>query len=243
MNLAIDIGNTRTKAGLFRGPQLLHQETVPVWSIAWLEQWTYNHSPEKAILSSVGQANEEVLAWLKRRIPLLELSHETPLPIDNRYRTPCTLGKDRVAAVVGAYGEYSGTTNLVIDAGTCITYDLIDGQGVYWGGNIAPGVTMRLAAMQHFTARLPQPERSAIHGLLGDSTTTALQNGAQLGAILEARGFIDRCREEYGELNVILTGGDADFFDKNLKRNIFVNQNLVLLGLNQILIYNAHHLA
>ncbi|MEM1218043.1 MAG: type III pantothenate kinase [Bacteroidota bacterium] len=243
MHLAIDVGNTRTKIALFESEKLVHLEKVPLLTEEWFAQWAYNHSPKKAILSSVGTRNPALIAELQARYPLIVLDHQTPLPIANEYRTPETLGKDRVAAVVGAFQLYPGKSNVVIDAGTCITYDLITHDGIYYGGNIAPGITMRLDAMQHFTARLPQPGRSDIHGLLGDSTNTALQNGAQLGAILEAEGFIKRCEATYGELNVILTGGDADFFDKYLKRNIFVNQNLVLHGLNQILIYNAPYLA
>ena len=173
----------------------------------------------------------------------LELGPATPLPIDNRYRSPETLGKDRLAAVVGAYQLFPGASCLIVDAGSCITFDLLEGGGIYRGGNIAPGIAMRLRAMHAFTARLPAvPVDAGDTGWLGDTTESAMRRGAQLGAALEIEGYIALCSAQIGRINVILTGGDADFLAKKLKSKIFVNHHLVLRGLNKILNYNVEGL-
>lgn len=243
-NLAIDVGNTRTKLGVFSGHSLLLQEQVSSEeAAAKILSLSTNHSAENIILSSVaGTFSASEVNRLRQGCRWLVLDERTPLPIQNRYRTPATLGKDRLAAVVGAWAAFSQQTCLVIDAGTCITYDLLLDNGDYLGGNIAPGLHMRLRAMHTFTARLPEVDVLDILSgdyWLGGSTTEAMQNGAQAGALLEVEGWISYCEREFGVLNVIFTGGDADFFAKHLKRKIFVNQNLVLEGLNEILIYNA----
>ena len=128
---------------------------------------------------------------------------------------------------------------LVIDAGTCITYDFIDSEGIYHGGNIAPGINMRLKAMFTFTESLPLVERKKLVSPIGKDTNSSLLTGGQLGAMLEMEGFIKLYKDKFGPLNVILTGGDANYFANKMKTKIFVNSNLVLVGLNQILNYNV----
>ena len=154
-------------------------------------------------------------------------------------RQPKTLGKDRLAAVVGAFALYSGENTLVIDAGTCIKYDLITLKGVYSGGSISPGINMRFQGLHTFTAQLPLLEKKAVRNLIGSNTTTAIRTGVQLGAILEMEGFIKKYEDQFGRINVILTGGDANYFANNLKSKIFVNHQLVLIGLNKILNHNV----
>lgn len=243
MNLAIDIGNTRTKLGLFDQDELVHFEIWERWTKDQLASWSTNFFIENVILSTVrGEAPEGVEYDLQERYPYLRLETDTPLPFRNAYRTPQTLGKDRLAAVAGAFHLYPGRHCLVIDAGTCITYDVLDAGGTYRGGNIAPGLRMRLQAMHAFTARLPLVEPEDTPYWLGDSTETALRNGAQWGAALEMEGVIDRFRAEKGGINVILTGGDTDFLVKKLKSEIFVHHHLVLCGLNKILTYNVERL-
>ncbi|KAA3636402.1 MAG: type III pantothenate kinase, partial [Bacteroidetes bacterium] len=128
---------------------------------------------------------------------------------------------------------------LVIDAGSCITYDILTQNGRFLGGNISPGKKMRLKAMHSFTENLPLPEESETDINWGNTTNTALLNGAHLGAVLEMQGFIELCNSEFGATNVFLTGGDADFFANKCKKKIFVHPNLVLTGLNKILNYNV----
>ncbi len=244
MNLAIDIGNTRIKTGRFDGDRLLAQQTWDNWTPAQLCDWVTNQSAQNVILSTVaGPTDPAVLKCLQAFDRFLELGPVTPLPIVNRYRTPETLGKDRLAAVVGAFQQFPNTHCLVIDAGTCITYDLLTDAGIYLGGNIAPGTAMRLRAMHAFTARLPAvPVAGDDEGWLGDTTETAMRRGAQMGAAMEIEGYIALCQSRIGRINVILTGGDADFLAKKLKSKIFVNHHLVLMGLNKILNYNVEGL-
>lgn len=203
-----------------------------------------NHTVENVILSTVAYApTAEWERQMAQHFGYWQLSANTDLPIENRYATPATLGKDRLAAVVGAGGLYPGHDCLVIDAGTCMTADFISGDGIYRGGNISPGVQMRLRAMHEFTARLPEVQPDQYPDDLGNSTETALQNGGWLGAVLEIEGLQQRLRVDYPRLTTLLTGGDAELLAKRLKSKIFVHSNLVLVGLNKILEYNVERLA
>jgi len=241
MNLIFDIGNTRVKAGVFQAGSLIHYQSFDNISFGKINELATNHRAQNIIYSSVALAlSMEETEELQATYNLIELNAKTPLPIKNLYRTPETLGKDRLAAVVGAWANYPGEPCLVIDAGTCITYDIQRADGAYVGGNIAPGMRMRLRAMHDYTARLPEvAPLEQLGEWIGDSTEMAMQNGAQAGILLEVEGFIGYCEAQFGAMTVIFTGGDADFFAKHLKRKIFVNQNLVLEGLNKILEYNA----
>lgn len=247
-SLALDIGNTRVKLGVFDGAELVHQEIWPQLSLPLLQKLAYNQNLEKIILSSVASVEEAVLEYLRSSFFTIELKTETALPFQNLYKTPQTLGKDRVAAAAGAFDRYPGQNCLIVDAGTCITLDVLDAEGRYWGGNISPGIAMRLKAMHHFTARLPLlvsdgfSPSAAIGEMadrIGDSTANAMKLGAGLGAMLEIEGFADCCRQRFGSLQVILTGGDADFFVRNTKTKIFAHPELVLTGLNKILQHNV----
>ena len=243
MNLTVDIGNTRAKIGLFEEGDLVRQEIWEVWSFEKLSAWLTNQKVKNIILCTVaGKVPSSMQSYLQDHYFYIELSEATPLPIENLYKTPATLGKDRLAAIVGAFQLYPYENCLVIDAGTCITYDILDEQGRYLGGNISPGIRMRLRAMHTFTAGLPHAPMKEMETWIGDTTISALQNGAQQGVLLEMAGFIAHFKVAYGSLKVILTGGDADFFAKKLKSEIFVNHHLVLLGLNKILTYNVKRL-
>ena len=244
MNLVIDIGNTRTKLGFFEQTNLKHQQTWDALTLEKIKTETTNQSVKKVILSTVaGDLDKTIEQFLQQEFHFVQLNSETPLPILNAYKTPKTLGKDRLAAVVGAQALFPNTNCLVVDAGTCITYDFLQKDGVFIGGNIAPGLKMRLKAMHEFTASLPNIEVEEVGDLLGKSTKTAMQNGALLGARMELEGYRSALEEKFGQIKLILTGGDAIFFAKKLKREIFVNHNLVLIGLNKILNYNVERLA
>lgn len=240
VNLAIDIGNTRTKVGVFNEDELVSRAVWPQPAPAEIKELATNQNVANVILSNVGRRIEpELQQWLRSRFRFYELNAQTPLPIRNQYRTPETLGRDRLAAVAGAFQLYPGEHCLVIDAGTCLTLDLLLPDGTYPGGNIAPGIGLRLRAMHAFTANLPRVAAGETAHWLGDSTETALRNGAQWGAVWEIEGFVRHCEAHYSPVRVVLTGGDADFFANNLKRKIFVHPNLVLIGLNKILDYNV----
>jgi type III pantothenate kinase len=238
-NLIIDIGNSRTKYGLFVGDDLESEGVFTGDPTVDLLHLAYNQKVKRIIISSTGMHVEPIQRALGADFRILVLDHRTPLPFRVDYLTPETLGRDRLAAVAGAQHLFPGQPCLVIDAGTCITYDLLTAEGIHLGGNIAPGVRMRLQAMHAFTARLPEVEPGAWSDLAGNTTETALRNGAQWGARFELEGYIRAWEEKFPDLKVLVTGGDALFFEKIVKREIFVNSHLVLIGLNQILNYNA----
>ncbi len=243
MHLAIDIGNTAVKAGIFDGDELLWTGMLQGPLPEAIEQLPYNQELRRVIFCSVKTDEEELKAALGQRFEVWVLDHELPLPFEVRYETPQTLGRDRLAAVAGAMALMPQTDCLVIDAGTCITMDVLSREGVFLGGNISPGVRMRLAAMHAFTARLPsiEPDWTPWQPLLGNSTRRAMQQGAVWGALLEVQGAIDAFRKRWPTMQVLITGGDAAFFVENLKTKIFAHPNLVLIGLNKILTYNVEN--
>lgn len=243
MNLAIDIGNTRTKAAVFEDGTLVHYEEWPNGSAPDFFEYATNQAVQNIIFSNVASSvHPKVEEQLRHHFCFFELHPTTPIPINNQYETPETLGKDRLAAVVGAYALFPGENCLVVDAGTCITYDWLTAGGVYLGGNIAPGLSMRLQAMHQFTARLPKVEIGEEAPAIGRSTKMALRSGAQRGVCLEIEGYQQWSLAEFGSIRTLLTGGDAVFLANKLKSGIFVNHQLVLLGLNKILEYNVKRL-
>lgn len=243
-NLVIDIGNNRTKLGLFEDANLVAKEVLSADQQTKILEWLTNHQPKNTILSTVGQPLPVKLEQQIRTLSLyfIKLSQDTPLPIQSQYQTPETLGKDRIAAVIGASVHFPNEHCVIIDAGTCITYEVLHARKGYLGGNIAPGLYMRYKAMHEFTANLPLVENEEVLQIIGYSTKSAVQNGVQLGCLYEIEGFVADMELKIGQLNVILTGGDADFFAKKMKRKIFVHHNLVLEGLNKILSYNVEKL-
>ncbi len=241
MNLVIDIGNTRTKVYLFNGEELVRVIPLNEFSVRDVEVVLKEYPDlNKAIVSSVGNYSEEIKRILRDCFPVfMELNAETPLPITNHYQSRDTLGYDRIAAVVGAHSLYPEENIVVVDAGSAITYDLITDRGVYLGGNISPGLAMRYKALHHFTGHLPLIGVKACSELYGTTTETAIRAGVQNGIVYEADKTISLFKEIYKKLIVIITGGDANFFAKNLKSSFFVHFNLTGIGLNRILDYNG----
>ena len=241
MNLVLDIGNTRSKSGLFEGSRLVEQA---IWVDCTLEElidYGNQAGVNRVMTASVALPDLETQRRLAEVFPIaLELTYETPLPFQNTYRTPETLGRDRLAAVAGAQVLFPGKGCLVVDCGTCIKYDFLSAEGVYSGGNIAPGAAMRIRAMHTFTARLPEVPMEMPADLIGDSTKTALQNGALRGAALEMLGFVEVFSKQVPSLQVILSGGDAAFFAPYLPiEGLHLEPFLTLHGLNHILQYNV----
>jgi type III pantothenate kinase len=240
MNLCIDIGNSRTKLALFTGDTLLERLRWTDWTLEDLLQLATNHQVQNVILCSVGRRLSAAEAKrLESQCRLIQLEADTPLPIQVAYQTPQTLGKDRIAAVVGALALFPAENCLVIDAGSCITYEFLQATGVYLGGNIAPGVNMRLRAMHEFTARLPQVDLQAVEQWIGSSTAKAMNNGALLGVVLEIVGYAQKWAAERGNIRSILTGGDAPRLLEALPIKVAHEPDLVLIGLNKILKHNV----
>ncbi len=239
MNLVIDIGNTRTKFSVMnRGEVLI---TVPVDELKPEHIGLLKHEYpdlQKAILCSVKDYPVALKAELERFEKFIELDENTPLPVKNLYKTPETLGKDRIAAAVGAFDLYPESNLLIIDAGTAITYDIVNASGEFLGGNISPGIEMRFQALHTFTGKLPLVKRQSFDKLFGTTTEEAILAGVQNGVIFEVDKAIDTFKDFYKNLKVIITGGNAEFFDRKLKNSFFVNFNLIALGLNRILEHN-----
>ena len=239
MNLTIDIGNTKIKLGVFKKNKLIKKITWNNWSIRQIKELCKKWEIQNIALSTVTDLDQKIESYFSKHFYFIKLDHKTKLPIKNKYRTPKTLGKDRLAAIMGAYSLFPKSAVLVIDAGTCITYDILTKKGEYLGGNIVPGIDMRLKAMHHFTAKLPLVTKGDVKKLVGNTTKSALRTGGQLAAIFEMKGFIEAYSTKFPAIKLILTGGNANFFAKHLKTKIFVNQNLILIGLNKILAYNV----
>ena len=230
LKLIIDQGNTQTKLALFQQKKMLKK-------ILYNQDKQLHELESQAdavILSSVGDASD-VLKVLEKD-PLL-LKKNTSLPILNLYESPDTLGNDRIAAVVGASTQFSKSNVLVIDVGTCITLDLLTIEG-YQGGSIAPGIQMRLQALNQQTERLPLVKLDKEVDIIGKNTIQCIQSGVINGVLSEVDGMIDRYKSQFSDLKVIVTGGDFQLFDKALKNSIFADPDLVLKGLNEILDYN-----
>jgi len=235
-NLVIDIGNTRVKAGLFHGDTIARQMLLK--NIEELKP-ELMRPHDNIIVSSVKDDAESLFQLSVATGKKIKLTSTTPLPIQNNYSTLNSLGVDRIAAVCGAFQLFPHENCLIIDMGTCINYELLDQKGVYWGGIISPGMNMRFGAMHTFTARLPLIEATMEPGLVGNSTVSCMQSGVMNGALEEMKGIMARMMEKYPKLRVILCGGDAHFFENQLKPSIFAAPELVLLGLNRILIHNV----
>ncbi|GAB4297266.1 MAG: type III pantothenate kinase [Marinilabiliales bacterium] len=240
MNIVFDFGNTLTKVAVFEHNKLLSTFVFKNFSKKDLVDIIFKFPKIKnTIISCVSFYDKEIFDSLKKRSDIfIELDNKTPLPIKNKYKTKKTLGKDRIAAVVGAHLLFPLKNILVIDAGSAITYDFIDNVGVYHGGNISPGLSMRFKALNAFTENLPLCNSNEQYEFMGDHTEGAIISGVQNGIIFEMDGYIQKFMQEYNEAQIILTGGDCLFFAKRLKNSIFVEPLLTLIGLNKILEYN-----
>jgi type III pantothenate kinase len=235
MNLALDFGNTRIKAGLFEGNRL---STRALFSdTKELRDFLSTNTFANAIVSSVSMEVQQALDWINVSGMKLPLTSTMDLPVTIAYGTPGTLGVDRIAAVCGARAIYPGRDCLVIDAGTCITYEFLSASGVYEGGAISPGIRMRFEAMNHFTARLPLVKPLSNAPLTGKTTEQSMQSGVMNGLEEEIKGIISRYQQEFPHIQIILCGGDSVFFENTAKRSIFVAPDLVLTGLNAILLH------
>ncbi|RAI94831.1 type III pantothenate kinase [Algoriphagus yeomjeoni] len=235
-NLIIDIGNTRIKSARFEGEKLIEEDVFDTLDNA-LTHWK-SVSFDQCLISSVKWSQDE----LQELIPFqfAYLSSDTKLPITNAYGTPATLGLDRIAGAIGAWAMRGKGPVLAIDMGTCITFDLIDERNSYLGGAISPGLGMRAKAMKDQTARLPLVDlKNKPAELIGNNTITCMQIGIWYGVECEIRGQIEAYTKKFPEIEVFVSGGDAQSFDSLAKDLIFVVPNLVLYGLNSILNHNV----
>ncbi len=236
MQLIIDVGNTRIKMAVFDGDQMIAKMTTSLTHfVENLGEFIGDYPIKKAIISSVGRLSKEQSRSVQLRFPTVLLSHTTPLPFINEYATPETLGVDRMALVAAFAKAYPRKNGLIIDAGTCITYDFINANGHYKGGAISPGIQLRYQALHNLTANLPLLEAQMPETMVGDQTETAIHSGVMIGIIKEIDGIIDEYQSDFNVDTVILTGGDAEILSKRLKNSIFAHSNFLMEGLNYIL--------
>ena len=241
MNLIIDIGNTCAKLAIFQGEELVYFTQTSNQSLAVLPQLIEQYSLSQGIIATVIALSPQIQKQLENLpFPILRFNHDTPVPIRNQYKTPHTLGADRLAAVIGAQAIQPNKNLLIIDAGTALTYEFIDNMGNYHGGNISPGMNMRFKALHQFTDALPLISSEGLAPTIGYDTETAIRSGIIHGMELEIKGYIELMQKKYPDLLVFLTGGNDFSFDTNLKSIIFADRFLVLKGLNRILKYNEH---
>ncbi|MEP2670624.1 MAG: type III pantothenate kinase [Cyclobacteriaceae bacterium] len=238
MNLAVDYGNTRIKAGVFEQTNLTEQFSFEDNTL--FMDWLGKNEFKNVIFSSVSRPTDNLFDTIRCDGKKILMDQSTSLPITIKYSTPQTLGLDRIAAACGTLDVMPGKHCLVIDLGTCINYEFVDDQTTYHGGAISPGIKMRFEAMHTFTARLPLVKFIKDSPLTGDSTESCMQSGVVNGVVAELEGIIDRYQKKYPAMGVILCGGDATLFENKLKHPIFVAPNLVLSGLNRILLHNVN---
>ncbi len=241
MQLTIDIGNSSAKLVVFEADTIRQRLQMPTLQLDNLQRLFREYDIQAAILSSVSEDYPTIQHWLNENTFFIELNHLTPLPIQNLYETPKTLGKDRIAAAVGANALYPFTQ---LFGGRCSTpvslTEFIDASKLS-RGSISPGIDMRMKAMHDYTARLPLIQKQRLDSFVGSNTETAMRTGAQYGATLELEGFLKRYEQLYGSVQLMMTGGDAEIIAESLQVNTFIiNKDLVLIGLNKILEYNAN---
>ncbi|WP_373059658.1 type III pantothenate kinase [Zunongwangia sp. H14] len=242
MNLVVDIGNTSVKAAVFQGAEVLFKSSFQLKDFSEKISEIKENYPQTgfAILSSVVKEVEDEVNLLQKNFNFLQLTPNLPLPFKNLYSTPLTLGKDRIALMAAAVAAFPQKNVLVIDAGTCVTFDFKNKGEEYLGGAISPGLQMRFKALHKFTANLPLISPEEDLKMIGDSTKSSILSGVINGMAAEIDGTITAYKSKYEDLTVIFTGGDQQFLSKRLKNGIFANSNFLLEGLNYILEFNKN---
>jgi len=242
MNLIVDAGNTRAKLAVFDKDRILVKKIAPYDTIKNEIDGIFNEFSgiDKAVVSSVANLDETLIEGLSSRVKTHVLSHESTFNFTNLYETPTTLGVDRIALVSAAAKYFQYQNVLIIDAGTCITFDFKNNRNEYLGGAISVGLQMRYNALNHYTSNLPKLEPEKSSSFIGTSTETAIHSGVMNGLVQEIDGVISQYSQRYKHLTVILTGGDAKMFAEYLKNSIFADSNFLLKGLNTILDYNKN---
>lgn len=246
-NLTIDNGNTSVKVAYFIGTRLVATNRFVRRDARLLDRFISTYKPDTAIVCSTAstEASKRIEELAQRRCPsgVLLLTHETPMPITLGYRTPATLGRDRIATAVGAWTlarQTTGAANvLIIDAGTAITYDLVTAGGCFEGGNIAPGLSMRFKSLHEHTGRLPLVDTEGDTPMVGYDTLTAIRSGVLLGLLGEVKSYVTELKRSHANLKVLITGGDGQLLHSRLcDEDIIYHEHLAAEGLNRIHLYN-----
>ena len=243
MILTIDVGNTRIKAAVFENSRLSELFVFEkATGLTGIENILKKYPKViQLVVASVGNLSSEDFLAFENRVSLTFITHEFPFPFHNHYETPLTLGIDRMVLSAGAVLQFPNQNRLVIDAGSCITYDFTDAADNYLGGAISPGLKMRYEALHHYTARLPLLEVESPKDYIGASTIQAIHSGVVNGVLHEINGFIADYENQYSKFTIILTGGDTEFLAKRLKNTIFANSNFLLESLDRTYQYKTEN--
>lgn len=241
MNLIIDVGNTFTKFAIYsNNEQLFFHKSETKKIISGFRHVLKKKYPiKKAIISSVGKLNKTKIEILKNALNLTILNASVSLPFKNNYGTPRTVGADRLALVSASIKNFPNKNVLIIDAGTCITYDFVNSKNEYLGGAISPGIRLRYKSLNNLTAKLPLLDSKQPQNIIGNSTSESIHSGVVNGIVMEIDGVVNEYQTKFEDLTVILTGGDTEFLSNQLKSSIFAHSNFLLEGLNFILEYNS----
>lgn len=236
MLLAIDIGNSKIKGAVFKHNTILDHFVFDYTDWQKKIEKIFSHYPDLThlMVASVGKLSKSDFLWLDKKVKISFVSSEMNFPFTNSYKTPHTLGIDRMVLACGAVQQFPQKNRLVIDAGTAITYDFIDEHDNYLGGAISPGIQLRYKSLNDHTAKLPLLNTPDEDFFIGQTTSESIHSGVVNGVIHEIEGFIDRYRATYENFIIILTGGDTVFLAKRLKSTIFANQNFLLESLNDL---------
>lgn len=239
MNLTLDIGNTNTKYAFFVGKKLVeHGQLVGTEA---LKEFLSDRESDYLYVTvcSVRFSEGDLAGFFKSNKQVLWLTHHTPVPVTLSYTTPETLGMDRLAAIIGGHDYFPDRPVMVIDIGTCITYDYLNSKNEFEGGVISPGIELRYKAMHDYTERLPLLNEREAKDLIGDSTVGAMRSGVINGITGEIEYMISQFLLKTPDLKVIITGGGAKIFESRIKADIFVALEIVHVGLNRVMDYNA----
>ena len=242
MKLAIDIGNSAVKVSVFDKkniPDTFVIEKEEQFNDLWVKEKFQKKVSEIIVCSVRKTISKNILVYKNKVEKFIVFSHSTSIPIKNCYSSPRTLGLDRLAAAAGAFHLFPGKNCFIIDAGTAITFDLLNDKHEYLGGSISPGLQTRYKSLSHFTQKLPLIKFKNCIKYPGKNTENSIHLGVQLGIIHETLGYINFLEEYYPDLHVLVTGGDSNFFVRNIKKTIFAEPKLIAIGLHRILEHNA----
>lgn len=239
MNLILDVGNSLLKIALFKKSQLIQKFKFTENYKRNIEDIISKNNVTHSIISNVGRIDDSIINILKESTNLLLVSNQLKFPFKNLYKSKNTLGQDRLALVSAAAFKFPKENVLIVDAGSCITYDFKNNNNEYLGGGISPGILMRFKSLNTFTSNLPLIDFDSIHQLIGNNTKNSINSGVINGTISEINGIIQQYCEEFKNIRIILTGGDSNFLLKRIKNSIFADQNFLLVGLNKLLEDNS----
>ena len=238
MNLVIDVGNSLLKIALFQKSHLVVKYDFSKSDKIDIDKIFKNYSIINSIVSNVSQISPDILTYLEKQTNLVLLNNKLKFPFKNLYKTKETLGQDRLALISASCFDFPNENVLVIDAGSCITFDFKNDKNEYLGGSISPGISMRIKSLNSFTTNLPLVTLDNYNELIGNDTKSSIKSGIVNGVIFEIEGVIDRYEHRFENIKIVLTGGDAKFLLKRIKNTIFADQNFLLKGLDNLLQVN-----